>query len=274
LCKWVFVRERTVGLLCLFWPEARPFSVEESLLFAALADQVGLIWEESRLRRGSLEYALAQERRRLGRELHDSVTQSLHSLVMSAETAQYLVSRPQPAREKLEKLLSHLTESARQSLKEMRLLIYEMRLDKPGGDDIVDLIKTRLDAVEHRAGIKARFDVDKTAELPAAWNWELFSIVTEALNNVIKHAHADQVGVSLHYNLNTLKMQVKDNGTGFNPQLSRGGTGMNSMAERAERLGGLLNVTSHPGEGTRVTLLINPDSLNGVEFEGETHANP
>ena len=271
LCKWIYVRERATGLLCLFWQVPRSFSEDDMLLFAALADQAGLIMEESRLWRDSLTDAVLEERRRLARDLHDSVTQSLHSLVIAAETAQKLHTRSRL--EKMDGVLAHLVQSARQALKELRLLLYEMRLASPDNADLVEVVNTRLIAVEKRAGILGNLVVEKGIIWPAEWNRELYPLVMEALNNSLKHAHAAQVTVFISRINACFELEVTDNGVGYDPSASKGGMGLSSMAERAEKLGGRLEIDSSVGQGTRVHLVIPAtiplDTSGALLLEGE-----
>jgi len=255
LCASVVLRDKSVGALSVFWREPREFPVEDMALFSAMADQLGIMVENIRLRQVGEEAAVLRERQRLARDLHDSVTQSLHSLVLSADTAQVLLEQDRSARLKLS--LTHLAQSARQALKEMRLLLYELRpvvLQELG---LVEALRQRLEMVERRAGVDAQLVCPETSGWPPAWEEDVFSVAVEALNNSLKHSRAAQVAVSLGRGVAGLELSVADNGCGFDPQrLPPGGLGLRNMAERAERLGGALEIDSAPGQGTRVKLLV------------------
>ncbi len=256
LGKWVYLPDRVLGLLCAFWPRPRPFAVEDIALFGAMTDELGVILENARLREVVANSAMLQERRRLARDLHDSVTQSLHSLVLSAETATQLHAT-QP--ERLARTLAHLAVSARQALKEMRLLLYELRLDSPFAAGLVQALQTRLDAVERRAGIETTLRVDPATPWPKFWERELYPIAMEALNNALKHARAAHVTVRLGGDSTSFTLEISDDGCGFDAddeQARAGGIGLAIMAERAERLGGRLVVRSTVGGGTQVVLEI------------------
>jgi signal transduction histidine kinase len=253
MCKWVLMSDRALGLLAVFWRSPHQFAVEDIALFSALADELGVILENARLREITAKAAILEERRRVARDLHDSVAQSLHSLVMSAETAQQ-ISSAHP--ERLGSILSHLVVSARQAVKEMRLLMYELRPFVPDKTDLVTALEHRLTGVERRAGLKAELIVEDDAHWPKEWETELYPIALEALNNAIKHAQASHIEIRLQSKDKAFTMWISDNGRGFNPEEKvgrRGGMGLTTMSERAERLGGHIKVTSEPDQGTRVT---------------------
>ncbi len=258
LSKCVIVQDREVGLLAVFWKVRRNFSVEEIALFGALADGLGLILENTRLRQEAAMIATRQERQRLARDIHDSVSQSIHSMMLSAQTAKkQLLQNP----EKMVQTLTHLETSSKQALREMRLLIYELRLSTQTGNGFIEWIQFRLVAVEKRAGIATDLIISKGVVWQKQWESELFHIVMEALNNSIKHAYASQVSVKLSGNHNSLTLEVSDNGVGFNPeQISTGGMGLHTMQERCEQLGGDFQIVSQPGQGT--SILIHMENMN------------
>jgi PAS domain S-box-containing protein len=249
------VGSQRAGVLGLLWQDARSFSVEDIALLRAIAEQVGIILENIRLRERIATAAALSERRRLARDLHDSVTQSLHSLVLTADNARALMQRGRG--DQVEPLMDQLSDAARQALKEMRLLLYELRLRAIDGLDLADQLALRLDAVERRAGIDAQLVIEAGARPPQLWSSELYPIIMEALNNALKHAHASHVRVVLSGDATRLEVEVTDDGDGFDTTLApTGGMGLKSMAERAERLGGVLSIQSALGQGTRVHLLV------------------
>ncbi len=240
-----------IGAVSIFWSRPRSFSVEDIALFSAMADQLAIIVENARLRERGEAAAVLKERQRLARDLHDSVTQSLHSLVLSSDVARHRLR--QGKLDRLESSLTQLGESARQALKEMRLLLYELRLLPLDQANLVEAIKLRLDAVERRAGIEAQMEVQDVTQLPELWEQELYCIAMEALNNSLKYARATRVLLRLSQDSAGVDLQVIDDGQGINPETRRpGGLGLQTMAERAERIGGTFTITSAPGHGTCV----------------------
>jgi len=256
LSKIVFMQHKPATVLSIFWSEPRRMGVEEIALFGALADALSIVLENTRLRReaadAAADAARVQERRRLARDLHDSVTQSLHSFVYSAETArQYVHSQP----ERADRALDHLMRSARQALKEMRLLLYELRLVPVEEIGFLDALRSRLDAVEKRANVDVDITVEPDVEWNPAWESELYPIVIEALNNSLKHSGATRVQICLSGAHENFMLEITDNGCGFVPEeVNPGGMGMRTMAERAEKINAQIEVRSAPGGGTCVRL--------------------
>lgn len=198
------------------------------------------------------ELATIKERNRLARELHDSVTQSMYSLTLLAAGWRRLAAKGELV--SVEDSFAEIEEVSQQALKEMRLLIYELRplaLEKEG---LIDALHHRLNAVEKRAGMEAYLVTDHVLDLPAAVEEALYAIAIEALNNALKHASATSVTVKLHAEDSRIQMEVIDNGQGLDPhrgEESRG-MGLKSMKERAEHLNGKLEIISEPGAGTTI----------------------
>lgn len=148
----------------------------------------------------------------------------------------------------VEDYLAQAGQIAYQGLKDMRLLIHELRPAGLEQENLVGALQQRLDAVEGRAGVETRLLVDELKDLPAHCEEELYRIAQEALNNALKHAAATSVTVQLKLRDNWLELEVADNGRGFDPGLAagKGGLGLTSMRERAEKLGGSLTLISAP----------------------------
>ena len=204
------------------------------------------------------ELAVLQERDRLARELHDSVTQSLYSLTLFTQAARELAEAGNL--ERTQHNLARIADTAGQALKEMRLLVYELRPLALTDVRLVEALQHRLDAVEGRSGVRARLllEVEEDVELPATVEEELYRIAQEALNNALKHAHATSVTVRLVVPADSqrLEFEVSDDGCGFDLDAveGKGGLGLTSIRERADRLGAELSVSSSPGQGTQVEL--------------------
>ena len=252
--KRVKIKNENLGIFACYWKDLHQFRVEEISLIGALSEELGVVLENARLRELISMEATQHERRRLARELHDSVVQSLHSLVFTASTArQAAVSKP----EKLAEILELIATSAQLALQEMRLLLYELRLIPSEEILFLDGLQSRLDAVERRANIEAELQVESGSSWPKGWNQDLYALSIEALNNSLKHAHATRVEIQLAGHEHKFELKIRDNGKGFNlGSISLGGMGLSTMAERAERLGGRLVIDSAPGAGTLIQLVI------------------
>jgi signal transduction histidine kinase len=195
-----------------------------------------------------------QERERLARELHDSVTQSLYSVNLYANAA--VLALTAGKEETAAGYLRELQETAQEGMRDMRLLIFQLHPPELETEGLTAVLQARLAAVEARAGLQTEFRVEGERRLPIAVESELYWIAQEALNNVVKHAQARHVSVRLHYTATSICLEVQDDGIGFDPEVippsGHGGVGLRSITERTVRLGGSLACESRPASGTRV----------------------
>ncbi len=227
-------------------------SQDDLALLNSIADQIGIAVENARLYRQSQHLAVAEERRRLARDLHDSVTQSLYSLTLFAEAGQRLLRSGEI--ERVEKYMDRLSQTAQDALKEMRLLLYELRPWALESGKLVETIQHRLDAVERRSGLTAHLITTPLPTLPPRFEDNLYHITLEALNNALKHAFASAVTVQVCADEQAVFLDVIDNGTGFDAaaMTKPGGMGLSNMRERAEELGGTFTIESSVQGGTTV----------------------
>lgn len=243
-----------VGVLSVVGAEARRFTAEETALMVSIGEQVGVAVENARLYRQAEALAVVQERQRLARELHDAVTQSVYSATLLAATGRRAVAAGDW--EQAANFLDRLQTITGQALKELRLLVYELRPSALENAGLVEALQHRLDAVERRAGIQARLLVEDDIPLGEEQESALYRIVVEALNNALKHAEATAVTVRLSRQNRDLVLTVSDDGRGFEQTAvaGQGGVGLSSMRERAAGLGGDLVIDSELGEGTAVII--------------------
>lgn len=236
---------RQLGILCLARRPGRAFGLEEVALLTSVADQVGLSIESARLRH---QATLLEERQRLSRELHDSVLQSLYGLSMQADVG---AAQPEAA---TAQTFARIRDVTRQVIKEIRLFVYQ--LQPPGLEDgLVAALHRRLAAVEGRAGLATRLAVEKHVPLPLPLlaRHALYQVAQEALNNVLRHANAANVTLHLDYQAGQHVLEIVDDGCGFDPLApGEGGIGLGNMRQRMELIGGQLDITSAPDQGTRI----------------------
>ena len=216
--------------------------------------------------------ATLEERTRLARELHDSATQSLYSATLFSEAGKELAAAGDI--DSARHYLTRVGEVIHQALKDMRLLIFQLRpplLEKEG---LVMALQHRLDAVEKRAGMDARLISDQLPHLSDPVSEELYSITLEALNNTLKHSQADSVKITIRCEEGRVDLEVRDDGQGFDPQAAyNGGMGLTNMAERAEKLGADLIIDSGPDRGTSIRVIVpNQESLSKSTDHTETSA--
>jgi signal transduction histidine kinase/ActR/RegA family two-component response regulator len=250
------VSGQALGVVGVIGEADEPFSVEEVALLTSIAEHTGMAVENARLRRHAERAAVLAERERLARELHDSVAQSLYSLILLAGAGRDTVKAGQ--QERVAQYLVRVEEIAHQALKEMRLLVYELRPAALERDGLAVALHHRLETVESRAGVQTRLLAEKDVALPAPIEEGLYYIAREALNNALKHAAATSVTVRIDVRDECVTLEIADDGVGFDAKAveAGGGIGLSSMRERAERLGGSLEVISAPGTGTRVEVSV------------------
>jgi len=248
-------RGQLLGTLFVITHGHREFSQQDIELLMSIGGQIGVAVENTHLYEQAQQVAVVDERQRLARDLHDSVTQSIYSLTLLAEAGQRMIKSGDI--QQAEGNQSRLGDIAQQALQEMRLLVYELRPQMLRSEGLVGALEQRLEAVERRAGINASMLVEVEIELPADLEEELYYISTEALNNALKHTKASEVVLSLRADEGNLILEVKDNGQGFDQELiqAKGGMGLTNMGERVEKIGGELTIQSEPGAGTMVRVI-------------------
>ncbi len=232
------------------------FVKDDVRIVSLFANQAAINIEHARLNQQAGQLAVLEERQRLARELHDSVVQSLYSMALYADAAALAL-----ASGKQDVTVNHLRElrdTARSAMHDMRLLIFELHPPALEQEGLVTALRVRLASVEARAGVHAELEVEGERRLPIGIEQELYRIAQEALNNIMKHARAQHVTLRVQFNDGTVCLQVRDDGTGFDPRSaeSGGGMGLHSFAARAAKIGGRVTVESQPGQGTTVTVYV------------------
>jgi PAS domain S-box-containing protein len=197
-----------------------------------------------------------EERQRLARDLHDSVTQTLYSLTLIAEATRRLAQNGQM--DQVITQTERLRELSQQSLKEMRLLLFELRLPILEREGLAKALQYRLDAVEKRAGVDANLIIENVDRLPVLIEEGLFYMAHEALNNSLKHAAATKMTVSLRAIDEVVELQVADNGKGFDVQSigETGGMGLTNLKDRAQKIKAQLEIASLPEKGTSIKIAV------------------
>ena len=223
-------------------------------LFAAYSIRIRTVAE----RAAKLQHEVAAERGRLARELHDSVTQSLYSLTLFIEASREFVATGEY--DQADRGLERSGTTALQALKELRLLVYELRPLALKEMGLVGAIQDRLNAVEKRAGVQTAFivDISPGSVIPDEVEEALFRIAQEALNNALKHAHASSITVRVEVSATgASELEISDNGSGFDPAHAavHGGMGLRNIRDRADKIGWRCDITTIPGTGTRISIL-------------------
>jgi signal transduction histidine kinase len=207
---------------------------------------------ELALAKKAAESAVIEERNRLARDLHDAVTQTLFSASLIAEVLPRLWQRnPKEG----ERRLDELRELSRGALAEMRTLLLELRPAGIAEARMADLLLQLAESTTGRARLPVQLQIEGEGKLPPQVKVTIYRIAQEALNNVSKHADADQVLVNLKLGEDFVELRVEDDGQGFEvDDVTADHLGLGIMRERAQSIGADLKVQSEPGEGTRVML--------------------
>ena len=236
---------------------SKPFN--PVLLHARIRGSLASLQEE-RMAKMREQFAQAtavqeEERQRMARELHDGLVPVLASLSLRLHTiAKRLDREEHPAAGEIKEM----AEQAQASSRDIRRLIHDLRpvaLDELG---LVPALRQHLARCEQEHGLVIDLMVDEGQRLAAPMETALFRIVQEAVNNIIQHARAQHVGVTLKQTREQVTLQVVDDGQGFDAQLPLSGrhVGLWSMRERVEQLGGQFEVSSALGRGTVLTAVI------------------
>jgi signal transduction histidine kinase len=255
------VKDELYGGLMLYYVEPRKFSAEEIELAEMFGDQAVLAIENARLRTSAERTAVAAERNRIARDLHDSVTQTLFSATLIAEVLPKLVERN--GNEGM-KRLEELRQLTRGALAEMRTLLLELRPATLTEVSIDELLRQLTEAARGRARIPIEMRLNVTSPLPPDAKVAFYYIAQEALNNVAKHARASTVEVELESHEGGAVLSVRDDGQGFDvSRVTPEHLGLAIMRERSESIHGELSIISAPGEGTEIRVRWQPEEMAG-----------
>ncbi len=251
------VKERTIGTLTLSHKTPGHFKEEHLRLARAIADQAAVAIDNARLYGRAQELAAVEERQRLARELHDSVSQALYGIGLGARTARTLLDRdPERAKDPVEYVMS----LAEAGLAEMRALIFELRPESLELEGLVAALDKQAAAMRARHNVRVDTVLCDEPDIPLEVKQTVSRIAQEALHNIVKHARATSVNLMLECTDDEVTFEIRDDGSGFDPVGDFAGhLGLRSMRERAANLGGRVDIESAPGAGAkiRVTIPIN-----------------
>lgn len=205
---------------------------------------------ELQLKETQIKVAALEERQRLARELHDSVSQALYGIALGARTAQTQLKRD-PV--KLAEPLDYILSLAEAGLSEMRALIFELRPESLQSEGLIAALTKQSDALRARYKLEVVTLFDTEPNIPLETKEALYRIAQEAMHNIAKHAHATRVELSLMEKDGRLTLEIRDNGKGFDTMRDYPGhLGMKSMPERVAQIGGEFHIESKPDTGTIV----------------------
>lgn len=248
----LIINENLYGTLTFYYAQPTDFSDEEIHLGMTLGTQVSLAIENARLRDHEKEIAIATERNRLARDLHDAVTQTLFSATLIAEVLPKVWEKNQVEGIKR---LAELRQLTRGALAEMRTLLLELRPSALKDASYTELLLQLCDALNGRSRIPIDLKIENEPELPVEIKIAFYRITQEAFNNIAKHANATQVAIHLFEENSCVYLEIKDNGKGMDQDnVPSNHLGIGIMKERASNINADIKIDSGLGIGTTILL--------------------
>jgi len=245
--------ENLVGVLSVATRNKNPIDERDIRLLTAVANWAALAIENARLHQNARRLAVLEERERIGMDLHDGIIQSIFGVGLSLENVSHLVKEnPQKAQEGIK----HTIDDLNQIIRDLRAYILDLRPRQLNGEGLMDGLRRLLS--EYRAHTLAEAALTGPKELlddlPQSHSLALFHICQESLANAAKHAAAKRVEVSVWVTSERVLMEVRDNGRGFEREKMNSsiGHGLANMQTRARNVGGEVDISSSPSEGTTV----------------------
>jgi two-component system, NarL family, sensor histidine kinase DevS len=264
--------ENIMGVLSIATRSKTPLDESDIQLLTAVCNWAGLAIENARLHNDARRLAILEERDRIGMDLHDGVIQAIFGVGLSLENAMHLVDEnPGQSKERLQQAIDNLN----QTIRDIRTYILDLRPRQLGSRGLLEGLKQLTS--EHQANTLSEAILTGPRRglegLPNSHSLALFHICQEALANVAKHAGARSVNVDVWSTPQRILLEVRDDGRGFDPEKVNAnlGHGLTNMVSRARTLGGDVEITSTPGEGTSILAWL-PHLKGGVE--GEETAQP
>jgi signal transduction histidine kinase len=248
---------KSVGVLSVIGSDGREFSAEAVTLLGSIADQVGIAVENAQLYQQTEELAVAEERQRLAREIHDTLAQGFTGINIQLEAVESALETGQQ-KVALERL-SRARKLANQSLAEARRSVWALRSVSLEEKKLADALRDSVRGLTTGTGLTLTIDaVDNLARFPVELETDLLRIAQEAVMNVVKHAQAQHLDIRLSCEDRQIELQIKDDGRGFLVDLAKparqdgSGFGLIAMRERIARHGGTLQINSRPQRGTNI----------------------
>lgn len=246
------------GVLVLTYPAARAFRQSDLWLLSALASQVTMALRNAQLYLWSEELAIAEERSRIAREIHDGLAQSLAHKIVKLELCQRLIGRDAA---RLHQELEAIKASVRADIQDVRHSILALRPLDLEHHGLTEAVQAYINQFSHDTGIAISTRIAPLDGIVPKGQTALFRLVQEALNNIRKHAQATQASVVIEAGATgEICLVITDNGRGFDVaaalsrQPGQTGIGLKSMIERTLAAGGTIEIDSAPGRGTRIDI--------------------
>ena len=251
----MLVAGRVAGFIGIRFTLKRDFRQEEIELTRALAHQATLAIQLTRLSVQSRQSAVTAERNRMARDIHDTLAQGFTGVIVQLEAVEEAMSRNQAV--KASGHLDRAGELARESLREARRSVQALRPQALEEKQLSEALKDLIEKMTSGTTVQAEFTLQgEQQKLPPEWETNLLRIGQEVLTNVLRHARASEFNVLLVFDSREIRLDLRDNGCGFDPQRRHEGFGLQGMRERAEGMGGQLTIQSAAGKGTAISIVL------------------
>ena len=246
---------RVIGLVSIRCKRRRKYRTEEIELAQALAHQATLAIQLTRLAEQSRQAAVLEERDRMTRDIHDTLAQGFTGIIVQLEAAEDATLRGETT--EAANHLRRVSKLAREGLAEARRSVQALRPQALEDRDLLDALNRVITQMTPGSGLRAELGcVGQPRPLAPEQEENLLRIGQEALTNTLQHAGAERFWVRLVFGLREVRLEVSDNGCGFDPARTSGGFGLTGMKERASRLGGRMTIESAPGQGTTIIVAL------------------
>src|SRR6266478_2856240 len=251
----MLIAGRVTGFLGIRFTLKRGFRQEEIELTRALAHQATLAMQLTRLSAQSRQSAVMAERNRMARDIHDTLAQGFTGVIVQLDAVEEAMSKNQAA--KASGHLNRAGDLARESLREARRSVQALRPQALEGKQLSEALKDLIEKMTRGTTVQAEFTLrGQPRELPAEWEANVLRIGQEVLTNVLRHARASEFKVLLAFDSREIRLELRDNGHGFDPGRRHEGFGLQGMRERVESMGGQISIQSEEGKGTVISILL------------------
>jgi signal transduction histidine kinase/PAS domain-containing protein len=246
---------RLEGAIGLRFVEHRTLRAEEMELAQALANQVMLMIEFGTLSAQSRHAAVLDERNRMARDMHDTLAQGFTGVIVQLEAAEDATSRG--LHDEAGKHLGRARELARDSLKEARRSVQALRPQALDDVGLGHALERLFKKMTQGTSLTPAFDVvGRQRPMPPDWEEHVFRIGQEVLTNTIRHANATRLTARLIFAPDEVRLDIHDDGRGFNPSRIRKGYGLLGINERVQAMGGRFTLRSADGDGTSIVVTL------------------
>src|SRR6202140_5199739 len=259
----ILVGGQVRGFIGVRHADRAPYRPEQIELTQALAHQVMLALQLNEFAEQGQRAAVFEERNRMARDLHDTLAQGFTGVIIQLEAAEDSISRGH--QKEADKHLHRAASLARQSLSEARRSAHALRPDALERDNLWEALKGIIKGTTAGTALHTTCELrGKLPDLPPLWQENLLHIGQEALTNTLKYEQAQNFRTRLSCNRKGIRLELHDDGNGFDPKDRSDGLGLTGMRERVQQMNGDLQITSAPGEGTNVVVAVsvNQESMS------------